>query len=124
MAKTARTKKGQKAAAPASKGARQGGGKGKPKASGDKAKAAAGKGGLRARAQKAQAAKQARSGTRERKGVGKFLREVKVEMSKVTWPSREELTQSTIVVFVAIAIAALYIAFFDEAFTRLIELIS
>lgn len=126
MAKTTRTKKGQKSGAPANKGARSDAVEAKAgrkeavkDKSGKKEKA-----GLRSRAQKAQAARQAKGGSGERRGAGKFLREVKVELSKVTWPNREELTQSTIVVFVAIAIAALYIAFFDEIFTRFIELIS
>ena len=124
MAKTARKRKGSKAAAPAEKGAAKAAGKDKQAA---QAKGKAGKqekGAQRGRAQKAPAAKQAKSAGRQRRGVGQFLREVRVELSKVTWPSREELTQSTIVVFIAIAIAALYIAFFDQAFTRLVELIS
>lgn len=126
MAKTTRTKKGQKSGATARKGARSDAvvekaqGKAAAKDKGGKKD----KGGLKGRAQKAQAARQAKGGSGERRGAGKFLREVKIELSKVTWPNREELTQSTIVVFVAIAVAALYIAFFDEIFTRFIELIS
>lgn len=129
MAKTTRTKKGKKAAAPEKKGAKNAAA---APANKKAAKGKAGKpgkgGGLRARAQRAQkgkASKPAKTAAgRERGGAGKFLREVKVELTKVTWPNREELTQSTIVVFIAIAIAALYIAFFDVVFTRLVELIS
>ena len=42
-----------------------------------------------------------------------FLREVRVEMSKVTWPSRKELLQATAVVIIAVAIAGVYIGVFD-----------
>ena len=42
-----------------------------------------------------------------------FLREVRVEMSKVTWPPRKELIQSTGVVIVAVIIAGVYIGVFD-----------
>jgi len=42
-----------------------------------------------------------------------FLREVRVEMSKVTWPSRKELLQATAVVIIAVAIAGIYIGVFD-----------
>jgi preprotein translocase subunit SecE len=54
----------------------------------------------------------------EKKGMGQFLRDVRVEMSKVTWPTRNDLVQSTLVVLVAVAIAATYIFILDQAFLR------
>jgi preprotein translocase subunit SecE len=45
--------------------------------------------------------------------VRTFLREVRIEMSKVTWPPRKELITSTGVVIVAVIIAAVYIGVFD-----------
>jgi preprotein translocase subunit SecE len=42
-----------------------------------------------------------------------FLREVRVELSKVTWPPRKELLQATAVVIIAVAIAGVYIGVFD-----------
>jgi preprotein translocase subunit SecE len=39
---------------------------------------------------------------------GLFVRQVRQEMSKVTWPSRRELTVSVILVFVFSTILALY----------------
>jgi preprotein translocase subunit SecE len=42
-----------------------------------------------------------------------FLREVRIEMTKVTWPPRKELLQATGVVIVAVIIAGVYIGFFD-----------
>jgi preprotein translocase subunit SecE len=42
-----------------------------------------------------------------------FLREVRIEMGKVTWPGRKELLTSTGVVIVAVIIAAVYIGIFD-----------
>ena len=59
----------------------------------------------------------------ERKGLTKFLRDVRVEMSKVTWPTRKDLTQSTIVVLVAVLIAAVYCAGLDTVFSRLTDYI-
>lgn len=52
----------------------------------------------------------------------RFLREVRVEMSKVTWPSRPELIQSTMVVLVAIVIAATYIGIWDLIWSQLVSL--
>jgi preprotein translocase subunit SecE len=54
----------------------------------------------------------------EKKGLVKFLRDVRVEMSKVTWPTRKDLVQSTWVVIVAVAIAASYIFVLDQVFAR------
>lgn len=42
-----------------------------------------------------------------------FFREVRVELTKVTWPSRKELLTATAVVIVAVVIAAVYIGVFD-----------
>ena len=42
-----------------------------------------------------------------------FLREVRIEMSKVTWPPRKELITSTGVVIVAVVIAGVYIGVWD-----------
>ena len=43
----------------------------------------------------------------------RFFREVKVELSKVTWPPRKELLTATGVVIVAVVIAGVYIGVFD-----------
>jgi len=57
----------------------------------------------------------------EKKGFMKFLRDVRVEMSKVTWPTRKDLAQSTLVVLVAVAIAAAYTAVLDFGFSKIID---
>ncbi|NLT93061.1 MAG: preprotein translocase subunit SecE [Actinobacteria bacterium] len=51
----------------------------------------------------------------------KFLRDVRVEMGKVTWPTRKDLAQSTLVVLVAVAIAAVYTLVVDQAFLRVVN---
>jgi preprotein translocase subunit SecE len=58
---------------------------------------------------------------KERKGALKFLREVRIELGKVTWPTRKDLVQSTIVVLVACAIAASYIFVLDTAFQEIMN---
>jgi preprotein translocase subunit SecE len=52
----------------------------------------------------------------------RFLREVRVEMGKVTWPARPELIQSTLVVLIAIVIAAIYIGLWDLIWSQLVSL--
>ena len=54
----------------------------------------------------------------EKKGFMKFLRDVRVEMGKVTWPTRKDLAQSTLVVLVAVAIATAYTGVLDFVFEK------
>ncbi len=56
------------------------------------------------------------------RSAGRFLREVRNEMTKVTWPPRQELIQATMVVLVAIAIAASYIGLLDLVWSTLVKL--
>jgi preprotein translocase subunit SecE len=43
-----------------------------------------------------------------------FLKEVRVEVRKVTWPSKGELWESTVVVLVTVAIISLFIFVVDR----------
>ena len=59
----------------------------------------------------------------EKKGFMKFLRDVRVEMGKVTWPTRKDLAQSTLVVLVAVAIATAYTGVLDFVFAKAVDLV-
>jgi preprotein translocase subunit SecE len=50
-----------------------------------------------------------------------FFREVRVEMSKVTWPPRKELITSTGVVIVAVVIAGAYIGVWDFVWNLIVR---
>ena len=45
---------------------------------------------------------------------GKFVREVRQEASKVTWPTRRETTVSTMMVFIMVFLAALFFFVVDQ----------
>jgi len=45
--------------------------------------------------------------------VIQFLKDVRIELTKVTWPNREELIGSTIIVIVLSIIMSIYIGFLD-----------
>ncbi len=45
---------------------------------------------------------------------GQFIREVRQETSKVTWPTRKETTVSTIMVFIMVFLAALFFFLIDQ----------
>ncbi len=48
----------------------------------------------------------------------KFVQDVQVEMKKVTWPSRDELRGSTMVVIVTVIIIAIFIGAVDLVLNR------
>ena len=55
--------------------------------------------------------------------MGNFFEEVKLEMRKVTWPTRGELYGATLVVVAVTIILCLLLGAFDLGFGRLIELL-
>jgi preprotein translocase subunit SecE len=50
-----------------------------------------------------------------------FLKEVRAELRKVTWPSRSEVVNTTIVVIIAIVFFGFYLFFMDILFSWLIS---
>jgi preprotein translocase subunit SecE len=46
--------------------------------------------------------------------LNSFLKDVRVEVRKVTWPTRDELRESTMVVIVTVAIISLFTAVVDR----------
>ncbi len=52
-----------------------------------------------------------------------FFREVKVELQKVTFPTRQETVGSTIVVLILTIIMAVYLGFSDWALARIVKLL-
>jgi preprotein translocase subunit SecE len=45
---------------------------------------------------------------------GRFLREVRTEVEKVTWPSRRETAITTAMVFVMVAVASVFFLLADQ----------
>lgn len=62
-------------------------------------------------------------------GISQFVREVRVELGKVTWPAwrpvspRTELWASTLVVIVAVLILSAFIGAVDYMLSRLLSLV-
>ncbi len=44
----------------------------------------------------------------------KFFQEVRQEMKKVTWPTRKEISGSTVVVIITVLIVAIYLGVIDN----------
>ena len=52
-----------------------------------------------------------------------FVRQVRMEMRKVTWPSRKETTASTIAVFVMVILASLFLFAADQIMAVLVRFV-
>ena len=55
------------------------------------------------------------------KKIPQFLREVKEEIKKVNWSSRQELKEITVMVMIASFALTAYLAFVDAAFGKIVQ---
>jgi preprotein translocase subunit SecE len=51
-----------------------------------------------------------------------FFREVRVELKKVTWPSRKETIASTSVVLITVVMVAFFLGIVDLGLSRLVRI--
>ena len=54
---------------------------------------------------------------------GQFIREVRQEVAKVTWPTRKETMITTIMVFIMVFLAAVFFILVDLGWKNIVELI-
>ena len=52
-----------------------------------------------------------------------YLKEVKLELSKVTWPKKDQVIKLTLIVFVISGIVAIYVGGLDFVFTKVLAFI-
>ncbi len=60
---------------------------------------------------------------KQRVTVSQFLTEVRAEMKKVTWPTRDEVVSYTIVVLVTVVLMGGLVYFADILFTKLVDIV-
>ena len=53
-------------------------------------------------------------------GIGKFFRKVKLELKKVNWPNKEELSSYTVVVLITVIVLVAFLGVIDVFLTRII----
>ncbi len=58
---------------------------------------------------------------RKRVTMSQFFKEVRAEMRKVSWPTRNEVASYTVVVLITMAITGTFVVLADVGFTRLVE---
>ncbi|MEN6625718.1 MAG: preprotein translocase subunit SecE [Candidatus Sumerlaeia bacterium] len=56
-------------------------------------------------------------------GLAEYFNQVKFEMGKVTWPSRDEVINSTVLVFIVTIILTFMVMIVDGAFARLFSML-
>ena len=52
-----------------------------------------------------------------------FFREVKVELKKVTWPTRKQTTGTTVVVIIFVFVVAAFLGLFDFSLSKLVQVV-
>jgi preprotein translocase subunit SecE len=57
------------------------------------------------------------------KKIIQFIKEVKQELKKVTWPGRREVINSTIVVLIATTVITMFLYFVDIGLARFVRMI-
>ncbi|HEB84357.1 MAG TPA: preprotein translocase subunit SecE [Bacteroidetes bacterium] len=55
--------------------------------------------------------------------IAEYLKSVRVEMNKVTWPSREQLVESTGITLLLSLVLAIFVFLADMIISRLINLL-
>lgn len=55
--------------------------------------------------------------------VATFFNEIKLEMSKVSWTTKEEIVGSTIVVFISLGVLTFFIGVCDLLLSKLVNII-
>jgi len=56
--------------------------------------------------------------------IRRYVEESIAELRKVTWPTREQVRNLTVLVFVVSAAVGVYIAFFDQVWTAVLRFIT
>ena len=55
--------------------------------------------------------------------VREFMKEVRLESTKISWPTRSELQESTVVVIVTILIVTVFVGVVDQGLTTVVGLL-
>lgn len=55
------------------------------------------------------------------KKIGKFCKDVKIELKKVTWPTKNQTVKNTVIVLVFLAVTGLLVFAFDLLFQALFQ---
>jgi preprotein translocase SecE subunit len=60
----------------------------------------------------------------KKEGVGEFVREVRAELDRTTFPSSEDVKNTTIIVIISVIFFAIYLFLIDQAWTYILEAVT
>lgn len=63
----------------------------------------------------------AKAGKKAKTSPAAFIRQVRQETAKVTWPSRKETTVASLMVFIMVALTAIFFFFVDQALAWIVR---
>jgi len=55
--------------------------------------------------------------------IAGFFNDIKLEMSKVSWPTKDELIGSTVIVIASLAVLSLFIGICDVFLSKLVNIV-
>lgn len=55
--------------------------------------------------------------------VREFMKDVRLEFAKISWPTRKELQESTVVVLVTVLLVTVFVGLVDQGLTVLVGLL-
>ena len=59
--------------------------------------------------------------SKKKEGVGEFIKETRAELDRTTFPSSDDVKNTTIIVIVSVIFFAIYLFLIDQAWTYILE---
>ena len=69
----------------------------------------------------AQAVGAMEEGTKKKEGVGEFIKHTRAELDRTTFPSSEDVKNTTIIVVISVIFFAIYLFLVDQAWVYVLE---
>ena len=58
---------------------------------------------------------------KKKEGVGEFVKDVRAELARTTFPSSEDVKNTTIIVIISVIFFAIYLFLIDQAWTYILQ---
>ena len=60
-------------------------------------------------------------GKKRKEGVGEFIKQTRAELDRTTFPSTDDVKNTTIIVIISVIFFAIYLFLIDQAWTYILE---
>ena len=61
---------------------------------------------------------------KKKEGVGEFIKQTRAELDRTTFPSSDDVKNTTIIVIIAVIFFAIYLFLIDQAWTYILEAVT